>query len=330
MYDKKNLIFVILLGIFFSCSRVNTINLKKHSFNNYPQTLIFIQIPGLSEEHLGYLHFKNLNYTAQTELERYACFGKMWSYNMMSITPSVEDQLLTQVNGYSLANQTCDKYLRKSMWDVLSETGYTSSVLYRGAVPNFAKINKCNANFYQNTKLFVSDTAKVPRGAETFHFQKDTKYNLGNVYYDKSCSGKKCFSNTTNLFEHIYKSSTESNRRFINFVDYELLDILKRQDTKGFAEYMSYLNSFLTQVRKTIEQNNDYLIVVSSASPKAIDWMKINKKWKKISVAANNKSQLMSPVWADGALSENFCGVYLESDLNRRFFWRSEETTFPF
>lgn len=329
MYDKKNLIFLLLLGIFFSCSRVNTINLKKHSFNNYPQNLIFIQIPGLSEEHMGYLHFKNLNYTAKTELENFACFGKMWSYNMMTITPSVEDQLLAQVNGYGLANQTCDKYQRKSLWDVFINSGYSNSVIYRGSAPNLGKINKCNANFYQNTRLFISG-AKTLKEAKSFHFQKSAEYKVGEIYKDQSCRGNKCFSNTMNLFEHVFDSMSDSNRRFVNIVDYDLYEILKRQDAKEFAKYMSYLNNFLVQVRKKVSTTNDYLIVVSSVSPKAIDWRKVNKKWKSIPIATNKKSQLMSPVWADGALAENFCGIYLESDLNSRFFWRSEETTLPF
>lgn len=330
MHDKKNLIFLLLFAMLFSCSRVSTINLKKHSFNNYPQNLIFIQIPGLSEEHLGYLHFKNLNYTAMTELEKFSCFGKMWSYNMMTMTPNIDDQLITQINGYSLAGQTCEKYQRKAIWDVLANSGYSSSVIYRGGSPNFASINKCNANFYENTRLFISGNRKNPKNSSTFHFQKEKEYTLGEVYYDKSCRGKKCFSNTMNIFDHVFDAMDDSSRRFVNIVDYELHEILVRQDTKAFAKYMSYLNNFLMEVRKKVSTTKDYLLVVSSVSPKAIDWKKINEKWKSIKVATKNDAQLMSPVWADGALSENFCGVYLESDLNRRFFWRSEETTLPF
>ncbi len=331
LYNKKNLILLILFGLFFSCSRVKTINLKNHSFNNYPSNLVFIQIPGLSEEHMGYLHFKNLNFNAQTELEKYSCFGKMWSYNMMTVTPDIDDQLLTQLNGYSLPSNSCEKYQRRAIWDVLNGSGYSSSVIYRGKTPKFKEIDKCNTNFYKNTRLFVSGAKeKVASDKETFHFQQKKEYQKGSTYYDKSCKRDKCFSTTTDLFNHVLTAMNDSNRRFINIVDYELLNILNKQDVKGFTSYMSNLNNFLIQVRKRISKTNDYLIVVSSASPKAIDWKRINKKWRSIPIATNKKSQLMSPVWADGALAENFCGLYLESDLNRRFFWRSEETTLPF
>lgn len=330
MYDKKNLILLMLFGLFFSCSRVKTINLKNHSFNNYPENLIFIQIPGLSEEHIGYLHFKNLNFTAQTELEKYSCFGKMWSFNMMTITPDVNDQLLSQINGYSLPRNNCEKYQRRPIWDVLNDSGYSTSVIYRGKAPKFQSIDKCNSDFYKSTRLFISGANGKSSKKDSFHFQQKKKYEKGSVYYDKSCKGRKCFSTTADIFDHVLTAMDDSNRRFINVVDFDLYDILERQDAKAFTQYMSYLNNFLIQVKKKISKTSDHLIVVSSTSPKAIDWRRVNKKWKKISINANNKSQLMSPVWADGALAENFCGMYLESDLNRRFFWRSEETALPF
>ena len=81
---RKYLFFLLVIGI-YGCSGGSTLNLKSHHFDNIPRQIIWIQVPGLSEEHLATLKFVMSHTGEKTAFEEMPCIGKMWHYNLFEL-----------------------------------------------------------------------------------------------------------------------------------------------------------------------------------------------------------------------------------------------------
>jgi hypothetical protein len=60
-----------------------------------------------------------------------------------------------------------------------------------------------------------------------------------------------------------------------------------------------------------------------------IEFPKAGRSWEMIEKRGLNvnykRSQLLAPVFAHGPGAENFCGVYEESEIFKRFLWNPEK-----
>lgn len=320
---------LLLMGV--SCTKVKTISTKEHSFNTYPEKLILIQVPGLSEEHLAYLRYKKPLFRNKTWAEDFACFGKMWRYNLYDLRPSIEEGLVSQITGHSGASGRCEKYDSSSLWSVLDKFNYISAVVERGNSTIFKKAMNCNNKFYKDTSVFISSIGVKKDGKESFHHQREHKYKKGSVYYDESCSGADCFSTSSEVFFHVYNSLDEGPKNLVVFKDYSLLNAIKSNDRKAFFKYLEELSGLVNDINsQVLSKNSDALLVISSTSPMKLNWPVNSKNWNRLNLLkSTNDGELLAPIWASGAMAENFCGMYAESEVFNRMFWRPKKSQIP-
>ncbi|OIQ16704.1 MAG: hypothetical protein BM556_13655 [Bacteriovorax sp. MedPE-SWde] len=321
-----------LLPIFMfiiSCTKVKTINKKEHSFNSYPEKLIILQVPGLSEEHLAYLRFQKPLMKEATWPENFTCFGKMWRFNLHSTRPKVEDSLLSQITGYSGSEQKCEKYNKNTVWSVLSKFNYQTAIVERGSSEFIENALKCNDKYFKDSATFIS-TARA-KGENIFHHQRSGSYENSKVYYDDSCSKGECFSKSSEVFFHAWNSLTNRPKKLMIYRDHGLLNAIKANDREKFYSSLVDLNKLVGDIQKQIQSKNpDSLVVVTSTSPRHINWPKDSRSWKRLNLAKSSRDgELLSPVWANGAMSENFCGMFSEFEIFERVFWRPKKSRFP-
>ncbi|EQC51726.1 hypothetical protein [Bacteriovorax sp. DB6_IX] len=331
MKISKLLPIFMLLFLAISCTRVKTINKKEHSFNSYPERLIFLQIPGLSEEHLAYLRYKKPLFRHQTWSESFTCFGKMWRHNLHELRPSVEDSLVSQITGHYGSNKTCDLYAEVPLWSVLEKFNYQSAVVERNRSQGVERALKCNDKFYDESTVFVSSVGTGKLSQEYFHVEREKEYLKNKIYLDESCSKAKCFSKSSSVFFHVWNSLVERPKKLLVFKDYSLINAINSNNSAAFFEYLEELSKLIADINGTIvSRNPNTTLVVSSTSPQRIKWPRSSKTWKGINLAKSTTGEeLMAPIWATGAMAENFCGVYSEVDVFNRLFWRPQKTRLP-
>lgn len=319
----------IILSILFSCARIETIGMKRHRFNSNPSKIVWIQVPGLDEEHLAMLRF-NLSTNAVTSFDKMNCVGKSWNYNFTELRPNSEFGLNAQVVGSKNIAGTCEDYKNRPIWNYLEEKGFVTGLLEGGKEKDLSvdKALACRSDFLSKAITWSMSKKKNPENL--FHFQEKQDYKEGKIYYDKSCQNGACFSslekNFFNAWEYLKK---RQNQVFLMVRDFSYEKALQEKDIKKARQVLLDIEKILSTLM--MEANSrDYLIVVSSSSAMRLefpddgrDWFEYEKYGKKI---VYKKNALMSPVFAYGALSENFCGLYEESTLLKRFLWTPDET----
>ena len=194
MLKIKNFLFICFISI--SCARVQTVNLKEHSFGRTPDTIIWLQIAGLQEEHFAMLRFNLQNANKVTSFEKSTCFGKAWAFNLYDLRPSVKNSFLSQVVGSNNIKSSCDDYSMAPFWKVSEEKVYSVGV-FEIAVnerDSFASSRSCDQRerFWNDPTYWVMRPQL--RGTKTFHYQEEIGTEDGQVYYDKSCKGSICFA----------------------------------------------------------------------------------------------------------------------------------------
>ncbi|EQC44803.1 hypothetical protein [Bacteriovorax sp. Seq25_V] len=296
---KKLVLAALLLT---SCTKVPTINLTEHRFNQSPERMVVVQIPGLKEESFSFLKYRGPEATKKVATEFFACFGKMWKFNHFEMEPRIEDSLVSQISGYPRSEKSCEKYQDPRVWDVLNDIGFSTALYHRGNDKFLDEALSCNPRLFYKTRLFVSRDAKAFEG-ESFHFEKSRSYLTGLKYKDESCSNGKCFSTVKDNFDHIWKSMSQTSKKLVVIRDF---DLLKPGVEK--TQYIENLNRFLFYLVHDFSIANPQTTIVVSGVPTSAD---------------------LSPVWANGPLAENFCGQFNEYDMFKRFFWKSQKTSIP-
>lgn len=324
---KIQLFLVLIMAFITSCSRVKTISLKEHSFNSTPNKLVVLQVPGLSEEHLAYLRYLNSDLTREIWPEKFSCFGKTWRFNLYEVRPKGQDSLLSQITGVVSSKNSCEKYSTPAIWDRLSTLGYDSYFIQRGGAEFAESALKCNEKFFENSRVYISSPKGTKLKGDEFHFQRAKEYKKGSIYLDKTCSKGNCYSTPFEVFDHLW--SEGKNKKVFVIQDYSIEKALKTKDRKVFLKALKDLASLIERIdNKVSSQLEDSLLVVTSSSPKNIRWPKKSLDWNKYQVMSGNN--LLSPIWAKGAMSENFCGMYPEYEVFNRFFWRPKKSEIPF
>jgi len=320
---------LVLAGV--SCTKVKTINTKEHSFNTYPEKLIFIQVPGLSEEHLAYLKYKRPLFSYQTWAEGFSCFGKMWRYNLHELRPSVEEGTVSQITGYSGSKKKCDLYSGPTLWSALNKFDYESAVVERGNAKAYESAVGCKKDFYKDSTLFISAFGAKKFSKNTFHHERENEYKNSEVYIDQSCKRGECFSKSAEVFFHAWNSLKNKPKKFMLFKDYSLLNAIRSNNTKKFLTYLEDFNKMVSDInRLIINKDSNTTLIISSTSPQRITWPTSSRNWNRVNLLKSTSDrELMAPIWATGAMSENFCGIYAEHEVFNRVFWRPKKTKFP-
>lgn len=336
--------FKLMTAIFLlGCARVQTLNMEPHAYSERPHHIVWIQIAGFSEEHLPLLKFNIPEVSYKTNLEKADCVGKAWAYNLYKLRPDADKSFLSQINGSKNIKGQCEDFETRPVWDYLFELGYASSILENGTgednsfersmkCPQTGGINPKTMRFY---RMGPDAASIVESWKKPFHYQDSAEMISENakpgIYYDKSCQKGVCYSSVSNnfktLWQQIIKNQTSS---FFMVRDFNFQKALRKKDIVFAKESLQEIERILNVVQAS--KRNDILVLVTGAESLNIEFPKEGKEWAEFERSGKNlifkNSSLMSPVIAKGPMSENFCGLFDESDMLKRLIYKPERKKF--
>jgi hypothetical protein len=334
----KFLSVLLLLILLSSCSKVETINLKKHSFNSNPSRIVWIQVAGLTEELLAIQRFSRPAVEIGGPFEESTCMGKMWNYNLYSLRPDAGAGFLSQIFGIKNIKRSCEDFENLPMWEHFKKIGFQVGVLENAVSDKDSLVNswKCSnedTHIDKGATLWrMSGTSNSK--AKRFHFQENIEHNDGEVFYDKSCKAGICYASLRNNATEIYKKFKKQTVRSLFVIrDFSLKDTIIRKDVESLREKLSEIERLYSFFLNEQAKDSKLLVVVSGSGARNIELPKTGKQWEgfdsKGKFLLYKRNSLMSPVFAKGPHSENFCGLYEESDVFRRFLWTPTERKTP-
>jgi hypothetical protein len=329
--------------MFIGCARVQTLNMEKHSYSERPHHIVWFQIAGFSEEHLPLLRFNVSEASYKTSLEKIDCLGKMWNFNLFGLRPEANISFLSQINGSKNIKGQCDDYQARPVWDYLAEMGYASSILENGSSDemSFEKAMKCprngllNANKVRFYRMGPDANSLEGTTKKAFHYQ-DTLANIQEnmnpgVYYDKSCQKNLCYSSVSNNFKTLWSQFTKDQfQSFFLVRDFNFLRALKKKDIGYAKESLQEIERIVGWINS--QKKDDVLVIITGAEPLNIEFPKEGKEWAEFEKSGKNiiykNAALLSPVMAHGPMSENFCGLFDESEMLKRLLYKPEKKQF--
>ena len=109
--------------------------------------------------------------------------------------------------------------------------------------------------------------------------------------------------------------------------DFEYLAALRENDVRRARKVLEKLEKWHAYFARRNRKKNEILLVVSGSQAYGIEFPQGGKGWaafeKKGGGIVYRNSALLSPVYASGPWAENFCGIFEESQMLKRFLWRS-------
>ena len=322
---KKYLTLPIFF-FFLSCAQVTSLNLKKHQFGRIPTKIIWIQVAGLSPEHIALLKFEKTGVGQVTSFEKSVCMGSMWNYDLYDLRPKSEKGFLSQLTGKKDLKNQCDDFRHKPVWKYLSSKNYKVGIFESPTYENqtLTKSNSCKGqeSFLEDAIFWKMDTRKTEK---LFHANEKNSFKAGNIYHDRSCLNGSCFTSISRNVEATYKIFQKNTKNYIYIIrNFAYMNYLKKKRIKQAKEELQEINSTLSFFQNIAEKNSDVLVLLTSSDAIDLQLPKAGKQWasyeKNVSYVKYNNSNLLSPVYAFGARAENFCGTFEQSDVMKRIF----------
>lgn len=315
---------------------MQTLNLSEHKYSEKPDHIVWIQVAGLSEEQLALIKLNNLE-VGKLELEKMDCVGKAWNYNLYELRPSANKSFIAQINGSKNIKNSCEDYSAKNAWELLKDQGYSVGILEVGADKNNTLLNalECKDNTMLNDKEISFYSMSEGKGKKAFHYQDSAEASKlrtqPGIYYDKSCSGNFCYSSLVNNTKTLWgQFHRERSRSAFVIRDFNLQKAILARDLSQTKEALIELNRIIAEFNEA--KREDLLVLVTSAESMPIEMPTQGKEWVDFVKGGKNlfykKTALMAPVFAQGAMSENFCGMYEESEILKRLLYKPEEKVF--
>jgi hypothetical protein len=318
---KLFLVLIFLSG----CAQITSLNMQKHEFGIQPTKIIWFQIAGLEEEQLAMLRFQ-LSGERKTAFEENNCMGKTWSYNLYQLRNPAEASFLSQLTGKKNIKMTCEDSELRPIWDYLYGNGYNTGILEIGAAKNqsLLSMRDCGekgASFLNTLYYWVRKEGQT--GDKFFHYRENVPLAENQVLYDKTCEQKTCFSTITEDFKAIYQSFKKvSSKHFLIIRDFSYLAALDKKDFNQARGILSDLERSLAEAFTFAKTSNEYLVLVTSGDSRFVDMPDQGKQWYEFEKSGANpqmkRSKLMNLVFASGARSENFCGMYDDAQIFER------------
>ncbi len=323
----KNLLLILFL--FSGCSSVQTLNLSPHSFGGKAKNIIWIQIAGFQAEHLAMIRF-NSPQSAITSFEDVHCSGSAWNYNLYGLRPKASEGFLSQIVGSKNITGTCEDYSRKPIWGFLNQSSHKVGIFeIEAGKGSLSTANSClgKEGFLSNTILW-----KMEKGGkdELFHYLGKQKFEKSKVYYDKSCLKGNCFATLYDNVKSLWNRFKKEQGQSVFIIrDFSFLKALKARDIPKAREILVELEKTLKFMKEENQKTNDTLFLVTSSESQNIELPKKGKEWFEFESKGRNvifkNTSLLSPVFAKGPGAENFCGIYEEFEILKRFFWESDK-----
>lgn len=320
--------FLVLFVILFQgCARVQTLNMENHRYSERPKNVVWIQVPGLSIELIALLKLINKDANEKSNLERSQCVGKFWNYNLFEMQPDSKNGTISQINGSKNIKGTCDDFIQKPVWRYFREMGYKTAVFEQinSLDESILRSRSCGTNesYIDNEDLFlIMSKQKLTEDGEFHRLERNWPAN--GIRFDKACLSGACAStleaNVTDFYQDWAKFSYN---QFLLIRTFNLEKAIKEKDLNKIKESLSELNRLIGFFRQRISMNSTLLVTGSGAidvqypnTQKA--WLDFERSGKSISFNASN---LYSTSFAYGAMAENFCGLYGESEILKRILY---------
>lgn len=317
-----------------ACSRSPTINLRARTFGENPKNVIWIQIPGFELEHVAMLRFGLSDSRKPVALEDVECVGSAWSYNFYDIRTNSVDSTLAQISGSADIKNSCPSEGRFPVWQYYRSLGYSTMALENGVKADSSLMvhDQCNNKTFLDglTLLQMRQADKKRSEKPFFHYQTQKILTAGEKYFDQTCQGKNsdCFASLSNNVQTMWDGiGVQTKGTFFLVRDFSYINHLKKGDIKKAREALSEINKVVAYFKEqeNAEQN---LILITGGETLALQLPSRGKEWEAFEKLGKNvkieRTRLLSPVLAKGPSAENFCGVYEESRILSRHFWRQD------
>ncbi len=330
----KLVLLSLLIFLYTSCSQRQALGTRDHAFGRKGKHVIWIQVAGLESEHLALLKLDKDTTEELIPFERMTCMGSMWSYNLYDIRPSASNGFVAQILGSQNIKGTCSDLDRKSVWSYFQDNGYEIGIYEGSEVKknSLLKLNSCVSEFPLFKQSFLWSQSEGKESDSTFHYQEGTGVATPGIYFDKSCHGGECFVPMKTNAMSLWRQFTKNNAKtFFTIRNFSFLKALKSKNILKAKESLREISDMVSMFAKEA-QKKSILLVVSSSGSMGIELPTAGNKWseylKKGKYVTYRRSRLMNQVWSFGEGSENFCGIYEESDILRRFIWMPEKNIF--
>lgn len=333
----KKILFLILLQVFVGCSSVQTLNMKPHSYEKRPRHVIWLQVAGLAEEHISLLKFNVANANYKTYLEQMDCVGKAWSYNFYQMRPDAKTSFLSQVTGSKNVKNSCDDAQHRPAWHYFKNLRYRVSLIENGATKDEELLNlaSCETNNQlelKDVRYYRTGLDQDPKLGATFHYQDSpeqvAQFLKEGVYTDRSCQKGQCFSTLSNNVIGLWNFNHRNETRTFTLIrDFAFQKALAKKDLSLAKETLQELEKVIAYFGEM--NREDLLVVVSSAASLPLEFPRQGLEWSEFEKSGKNvlykNTSLISPVFAQGAMAENFCGIFEENEMLKRILYKSEE-----
>jgi hypothetical protein len=313
--------FLVISG----CAQVTSLNMQQHQFGILPTKVIWFQVAGLEEEQLAMLRFQ-FSGERKTAFEESTCIGKSWGYNLYNLRNSAEASFMSQLTGKKNIKMTCEDTTLRPIWSYLSGNGYNTGVFEIGASKpqSLVSLNECGENglVFLSSLYFWLRREPVP-GAPTFHYRETIPMTPNKIIYDRTCDKQNCFSTITDDFKSIYQAFKKvSNKHLLIVRDFSYLAALDKKDFVKARAILSDLERSLADALANAKNSSDYLVLVTSGDSRFVDMPDQGKQWYEFEKSGINpqvkRTKLTNLVMATGSRSENFCGIYDDSQVFER------------
>lgn len=319
----RTLTFLLIAG----CAQVTSLNLQKHQFGKLPTKIVWIQVAGLSEEHLALLKYSYPSADIKTSFENSLCVGKTWEYNLHSIRPEPAGGFMAQITGKKNIKNSCEDYSLRPVWSYVLANGYKAGV-FEGESEEGESILEAKTcdkpDFLRGLHVWKMDR-KPPENADFFHVEENAEFKPDSVYYDRSCLSEECFSTLSSNVVKTFEAFSRNANNYLYIVrNFQYLKHLKGTKVAKTREELNQLNKIVGYFQRIAEKRNDFLLLVTSSATRDAQFPRQGKQWtgyeKQGAGFVAERSNLMSSVFVNGARAENFCGIYEQSEIMSRIF----------
>ena len=316
---------LLLLLLVVGCAQVTSLNMKKHQFGITPSKIIWFQIAGLEEEQLAMLRFGQAA-EKRTSFEESICAGKSWNYNFYQLRNNAQSTFLSQMTGKKNIKGTCEDTQLRPIWSFLATNGYSGGVLENGATKEqtILALESCQTKEEPYLAgLYLWLRQEPVKGKPTFHYSEQQAFTPDQVYYDRSCGAKSCFSNINEDFKSIYQSLRKaSSKHLLVLRDFSYLSALERKDFKEARRILVDLEKTYSEALIMANSSSDTLVLLTTAQSQFVEMPEQGKSWfefdKQSGGPLPRRPKLTNLILASGARAENFCGIYEDSQVFER------------
>lgn len=253
--------------------------------------------------------------------------GHAWSFNLYHLRPTAEASFLSQLTGKKDIQSACSDWKHRPMWNYLSNNGYQSGIIEMGATAqeSLASARDCggDGNKFLNDTIVWLMQPSSPTNTTPYLPSVEQSYSAGQVYWDRSCNSRGCGSDLSSVLASLYTPFAKRSAKHVFIVrDFTFLHALQKKDLVQARDILRELDRSVGPFMNVAEGKDDMLVIISGAGAVDLDFPGEGKEWQQFekngTSAFPRKGELSSPVFAQGARAENFCGIYEESQIFER------------